>query len=516
VEVSYKLIGKNRYSFEVAKADPSLPIVIDPILQSTYLGGRDNDYAYALAIHPTTGEIYVAGRTLSTDFPRTSGGAQTSYGGGPHDAFVARLNSGLTQIIQSTYLGGRGIDWAIALAIHPTTGEVYVAGFTLSDDFPRTSGGAQTSYGGGPHDAFVAKLNSSLTQILQATYLGGSGSDAAYALAIHPTTGEVYVAGETYSTNFPGTSGGAQASNRGYADAFVSRLNSNLTQILQATYLGGSGYDWAYALAIHPTTGEVYVAGYTSSTDFPRTSGGAQTSYGGGPHDAFVARLNSGLTQIIQSTYLGGRGKDEAKALAIHPTTGDVYVAGYTSSTDFPRTSGGAQTGFGEGFFDAFVARLNSNLTQIFQSTYLGGSFVDMAYALAIHPTTGDVYVAGYTSSTDFPRTSGGAQTGRGGLIDAFVTRLNSGLTQILQSTYLGGSDSNYAHALAIHPTTGDVYVAGVTESTNFPGTSGGAQTSYGGGNKDAFVTRLTANLAATGGSDGGSGSGGERGIRKR
>ena len=516
VEVSYKLIGKNRYSFEVAKADPSLPIVIDPILQSTYLGGRDNDYAYALAIHPTTGEIYVAGRTLSTDFPKTTGGAQGSNRGYA-DAFVARLNSGLTQIIQSTYLGGRGIDWAIALAIHPTTGEVYVAGFTLSDDFHRTSGGAQTSYGGGLGDAFVAKLNSSLTQILQSTYLGGSGSDAAYALAIHPTTDEVYVAGETYSTNFPGISGGAQASNRGYADAFVARLNSNLTQILQATYLGGSGYDWAYALAIHPTTGEVYVAGYTSSTDFPRTSGGAQTSYGGGPHDAFVAKLNSGLTQIIQSTYLGGRGKDEAKALAIHPTTGDVYVAGYTSSTDFPRTSGGAQAGFGEGFFDAFVARLNSNLTQIFQSTYLGGSFVDMAYALAIHPTTGDVYVAGYTSSDDFPGTSGGAQTGRGGLIDAFVTRLNSGLTQILQSTYLGGSDSNYAHALAIHPTTGDVYVAGETESTNFPGTSGGAQTSYGGGNKDAFVARLTADLAAVSGSgSGGSGSGGGRRIRKK
>jgi len=515
VEVSYKLIGKNRYSFEVAKADPSLPIVIDPILQSTYLGGSGNDYAYALAIHPTTGEIYVAGRTLSTDFPKTTGGAQGSNRGYT-DAFVARLNSGLTQILQSTYLGGRGQDWANALAIHPTTGEVYVAGFTLSDDFPRTSGGAQASFRGGLFDAFVAKLNSSLTQILQATYLGGSGSDAAYALAIHPTTGEVYVAGETYSTNFPGTSGGAQASNRGYADAFVARLNSNLTQILQSTYLGGSGYDWAYALAIHPTTGDVYVAGYTSSANFPGTSGGAQTSYGGGPHDALVARLNSGLTQILQSTYLGGRGKDEAKALAIHPTTGEVYVAGYTSSGDFPRTSGGAQASFGEGFFDAFVARLNSNLTQILQSTYLGGSFVDMAYALAIHPTTGDVYVAGYTSSDDFPGTSGGAQTGRGGLIDAFVTRLNSGLTQILQSTYLGGSNSNYAHALAIHPTTGDVYVAGETESTNFPGTSGGAQTSYGGGNKDAFVATLTANLAATGGSDGGSGSGSERRIRRK
>ncbi|MFZ8783993.1 hypothetical protein [Thermocrinis sp.] len=366
----------------------------------------------------------------------------------------------------------------------------------------------------------VAKADPSLPividPILQATYLGGSGSDEAYALAIHPTTGEVYVAGESYSTNFPGTSGGAQASNRGYADAFVARLNSNLTQILQATYLGGSGYDWVYALAIHPTTGEVYVAGWTGSTYFPGTFGGAQSSYGGGQYDAFVARLNSGLTQIIQSTYLGGRGRDEAKALAIHPTTGDVYVAGFTNSTDFPGTSGGAQVSHRGGFRDAFVARLSADLRTLRQSTYLGGSDWDEAYTLAVHPTTGDVYVAGNTSSDDFPGTSGGAQTGSGGLIDAFVARLNSGLTQILQSTYLGGSDSDYAHNLAIHPTTGEVYVAGETKSTNFPGTSGGAQTSYGRGDKDAFVARLTANLAATGGSDGGSGSGGGRRIRKK
>jgi hypothetical protein len=515
VEVSYKLIGKNRYSFEVAKADPSLPVVIDPILQSTYLGGSGKDEAYALAVHPKTGDVYVAGATNSTDFPGTSGGAQASKSRG-YDAFVARLNSSLTQILQSTYLGGSDSDYAYALAIHPTTGEVYVAGETYSTNFPGTSGGAQASNRGW-HDAFVARLNSSLTQILQSTYLGGSGGDAAYALAIHPTTGEVYVAGETYSTNFPGTSGGAQASNRGYADAFVARLNSNLTQILQATYLGGSGYDWAYALAIHPTTGEVYVAGWTGSTDFPDTFGGAQTSYGGGQYDAFVARLNSGLTQIIQSTYLGGRGRDEAKALAIHPKTGEVYVAGVTNSTDFPRTSGGAQVSHRGGFRDAFVARLSADLRTLRQSTYLGGSDWDEAYTLAIHPTTGDVYVAGYTSSDDFPGTSGGAQASKGGYYDAdaFVTRLNSGLTQILQSTYLGGSDSDYAHDLAIHPITGDVYVAGETKSTNFPGTSGGAQTSYGRGDKDAFVARLTANLAATGGSEGGGGSGGGRRIRK-
>jgi hypothetical protein len=178
----------------------------------------------------------------------------------------------------------------------------------------------------------------------------------------------------------------------------VARLNSSLTQILQSTYLGGSRDDFANALAIHPTTGEVYVAGYTNSTDFPNTTGGAQaTLWSDFLTDAFVARLNSSLTQILQSTYLGGSSDDRANALAIHPTTGDVYVAGFTYSTNFPGTSGGAQTINADNgtSSDAFVARLNSSLTQILQSTYLGGRGGDSAHALAIHPTTGEVYVAG-------------------------------------------------------------------------------------------------------------------------
>jgi len=507
VEVSYKLIGKNRYSFEVAKADPSLPVVIDPILQATYLGGDHSDEATALAIHPKTGEVYVAGKTMSTNFPRTTGGAQ-GINTGNSEVFVARLNSNLTQILQSTYLGGMGIDWAKALAIHPITGDVYVAGMTTSTDFPDTTGGAQADYGGGRWDAFVSRLSADLKQILQSTYLGGRKWDQVEALAIHPKTGEVYVAGSTDSIDFPKTNGGAQASRSGDGDAFVARLNPSLTQILQSTYLGGSKEEEkATALAIHPKTGEVYVAGYTDSTDFPRTSGGAQKDYGGGTYDTFVARLNSSLTQILQSTYLGGNDWDVAYAFAIHPKTGDVYVAGYTFSTNFPRTSGGAQKDYGGGEQDAFVARLNSSLTQILQSTYLGGSKEDRAIALAIHPRTGEVYVAGRTTSTDFPRTSGGAQGRYGGdPSDAFVVRLNSNLTQILQSTYLGGNGADWAQALAIHPATGNVYVAGYTFSTDFPRTIGGAQGRYGGDPRDAFVASLTADLAA--GRSSGSGGG--------
>jgi len=510
VEVSYKLIDKNRYSFEVAKADPSLPIVIDPILQSTYLGGSENDSAYALAIHPTTGEIYVAGRTESKDFPQTAGGAQEwcnkwviYHMKSCYDAFVARLNKDLTQILQSTYLGGSDEDYATALAIHPKTGEVYVAGVTKSKNFPKTTGGAQAVYGGGYRyykgDAFVVRLNKELTQILQSTYLGGSGMDWANALAIHPTTGDVYVAGGTESEDFPQTAGGARGSSGGNTDAFVARLNSDLTQILQSTYLGGSSRDNAYALAIHPKTGEVYVAGATESKDFPKTTGGARANFGG-YYDAFVARLNRELTQILQSTYLGEKAGDEASALAIHPQTGEVYVAGKTE------------------FTTNFVARLNKELTQILQATYPGKSGYFGAPALAIHPKTGEVYVAGETWSKDFPKTAGGAQAVYGGGDqDAFVARLNKDLTQILQATYLGGSGNDNANALAIHPQTGEIYVAGWTTSDDFPKTACGAQTKcnecityeYYSGSGDAFVARLSADLSAGNGSGSGGSSGG-------
>jgi hypothetical protein len=455
------------------------------------LGGSGWDIAYALAIHPTTGEVYVTG-SGSTDFPSTTGGAQEKFGG----AFVARLSSDLTQILQSTYLGGSG-DEARAIAIHPTTGEVYVAGLTKSGRFPKTTGGAQEYYRGGFFDAFVARLNSDLTQILQSTYLGGGEGDIANALAIHPTTGEIYVAGWTTSPGFPGTDGGAQRSISSYhiPDAFVARLNKELTRILQSTYLGGSGRDWAKALAIHPITGEVYVAGETESSNFPGTTVGAQEAHGGGDYDVFVARLNSNLTRLVQSTYLGGNGNDQANALAIHPITGEVYVAGETESSNFPGTNGGAQAIHGGGRKDAFVARLNQGLTRILQSTYLGGSDYDLVHAIVIYPKTGEIYVAGGTHSADFPNTTDGAQRSSGGDSDAFVARLNQGLTRILQSTYLGGSDEDVALTIAIHPKTGDVYVAGKTKSTNFPKTAGGTQVDKR-GSTDAFIARLSADLS--------------------
>ncbi len=500
VTVSYALAANacgrdcHEYGFALGRYDRSRPLVIDPLLQSTYVGGSGAEVARAIAIHPVSGEVYVAGATSSTGFPGTSGGAQPGSGGG-FDAFVARFNAALTVRHQSTYLGNAGVDEANALAIHPATGEIYVAGYTASNPFPGTAGGAQVAYGGGTYDAFVARFDAALTTLHQSTYVGGSGDDQAYALAIHPASGEIYVAGATSSTSFPGTGGGAQAASGGGEDAFVTRFNAALTVRHQSTYLGGSGGDAAYALAIHPLSGEVYAAGQTTSSDVPGTAGGAQPVSGGGAYDAIAARFNAALTVRHQSTYLGGSGSDIAYALAVHPASGQVYVAGATTSTSFPGTAGGAQPTAGGGD-DAFLARLDASLGVRYQSTYLGGVGSDIAFTLAIHSISGEVYTAGATNSPTFPGTAGGTQATSGGGFDAFVARFNAALTVRHQSTYLGGTGADRAYALALSLASGEIYVAGQTTFVGFPGTTGGAQATSG-GSSDAFASRFSLDLRA-------------------
>jgi len=193
----------------------------------------------------------------------------------------------------------------------------------------------------------------------------------------------------------------------------VARLNGSLTAITQATYLGGSASDRASALIIHPVSHELYVAGAAVSANFPGTAGGAQPAHGGGIENVFVSRLSPSLTALVQSTYLGGSASDVPSALGIQPATGDLYVAGVSTSVDFPGTAGGVQSVKPklEHFFDGFVARLTVTLTTLIQATYLGGTNgTETIAGLVIQPGTGDLYVAGLASSTDLPGVLGGAQ----------------------------------------------------------------------------------------------------------
>ena len=478
VQVAYVVDGKS-YGFKVAEYDKMRELVIDPLIQATYLGGNAKDRANVIAVSGSN--VYVTGQTGSVNFPGTEGGAQSvSSGGGYWHVFVALLSPDLKTLIQATYLGGNGSDEAWAIAVSGSN--VYVAGDTLSTDFPGTAGGAQPVYGGsGTYggDAFVALLSSDLKTLTQATYLGGSDNDSAFAIAVSGSN--VYVSGRTFSTDFPGTAGGFQSA---YSEGFVALLSSDLKALTQATYFGDSGDQVAVSGS------NVYVTSATASTKFPGSAGGAQSSYGGGLSDAIIALLSPDLKTLIQSTYLGGNGWDGVVSIAV--TDSNVYVAGGTSSTNFPGTAGGAQPSYGGGNQDGFVTLLSPDLKTLIQASYIGGNGWEYAYVAV---SGSNVYVSGHTSSTDLPGTAGGAQQSYGGgSQEVFVDLLSHDLKTLIQATYLGGNDDDTAYATAVSGS--NVYIAGYTASTNFPGTAGGAQPVKGGG-YDAFVALLTGKLSA-------------------
>ena len=494
VSASYRLVG-HRVGVEVVSYDRRRPLVIDPVLSySTYLGALD--WAQGIAVD-SSGAAYVAGYTDSIYYPIVNGYQTASNGG--EEVFVTKLNpytgSGAVSLAYSTYIGGSNDDEALGIAID-SAGAAYVAGWTLSTDFPMANA-YQTSLTGG-EGAFVAKLGAysgtGAVTLAYSTYLGGANGDVeAWAIAVD-ATGEAYVAGVTGSVTMT-TLNAYQTTEGGGLDAWVAKLNSysgtGTVGLAYSTYLGGSGDDYATAIAVD-STGAAYVAGWTLSSNFP-TSNPYQAKLAGN-EDAFVTKLNAnggGAVTLAYSTYLGGSGDDEAFAIAVD-AAGAAYVAGETGSTDFP-TLNPYQASLAGGQ-DAFVAKLNaysgSGPVTLAYSTYLGGSQGDSALAIAVD-ATGAAYVTGWTLSPNFP-TGNPFQATLNGSEDAFVTKFNpnggAGPLTLAYSTYLGGTGANEAFAIVADP-TGGVLVAGSTDSTDFPLANPYQATLSVG--QDAFVTKL-------------------------
>ena len=263
------------------------------LLYSTYLGGSNEDQAYAIAVD-SRGDAYVAGETLSTDFPNSPGAIQAAERG-TYDGFVASLNPSGTALIYSTFLGGTADDYACGVAVD-SSGNAYVTGYTGSTNFPHTSGVLQPENAGG-YDAFVTKIAPSGTALVYSTFLGGSGDDYALPIAVD-SGGNVYITGDTTSTNFPVTANAAQSSSSGGYAAFVAVLNSDGSALWYGTYLGGSVSQTGWGIGLSPAQ-EFIAVGYTASSDFPATAHAFQPSLAGAT-DAFVARF-SALTLLVLS-----------------------------------------------------------------------------------------------------------------------------------------------------------------------------------------------------------------------
>ena len=358
------------------------------LIYSTYLGGSQDDSGFAIAID-STGSAYVAGATISGNFPvmganngfpiqagnRGSGGqtnavCNTCNGPfwDPGDAFVAKLDPTGSQLIFSTYLGGGNDDVAWSLALD-SSNDVYVAGCTLSSNFPVTKGAAQTHYMNNTTinptylgDGFVTELNPTGSALVYSTFVGGTGDDCVTAITVD-STGAVYMTGSTQSTDLPVTTGALQPTFAGYAtnaiptavkqdigDAFVGKLDPTGATFVYLTYLGGAKNDAGNAIAVD-AGGTAYVGGFTDSTDFPLAGTPVQSTFGGypGTHfglnvqgDAFLALVNPTGTALLFSTFLGGNDNDGIGGLLLDGA-GSVYLAGGSCSTNFPVTKNAVQ-----------------------------------------------------------------------------------------------------------------------------------------------------------------------------
>ncbi|MHC4896955.1 MAG: DUF7948 domain-containing protein [Planctomycetota bacterium] len=334
--------------------------------------------------------------------------------------------------------------------------------------------------------------------LIWSTYLGGNLFEWISEHSVDGS-GVVTVVGYVESPNFPTTTGAYDTTfNGGGYDCFVTRLDPSKTgkaQLLYSTFLGGTGRDYAYSHSVD-AAGVVILAGYTSSTNYPTTTGAYNTA-SNGSWDAIVSRLDpskTGTAQLLYSSYLGGSLNDYGVSLAVD-ASGAVTIAGYTRSTDFPTTTGAYDRTHNGGNYDGFVSRLipaAMGAAGLRYSTLLGGNGYDRPYAVSVDVTGRLVMVAGQTPSSNFPTTTGAYDTTHNGGNDGFVSRLDTsktGTAQLLYSTFLGGTGSDQIIAMSV-AANGTVTGAGYTSSSTFPTTSGAYDMTHNGGN-DAFVSRL-------------------------
>ena len=497
VDAGYEIRGPDRVEIVLGPYDRAGELVVDPVVSfSTFLGGSGPDAAGGIAADGQ-GNVYVAGATQSADFPVTSP-ISPPPAQFPGDVFVAKLAPDGATLIWGVYIGGARSDVATDVAID-AAGNVLVAGYTDSLDFPTTSGAFRSSAPGDgiAADGFVLKLNPQGTGLLYSTYLGGIEADRIYGLAAD-RDGNAYLAGATASDNFPSTRGSFRSTRcAGFGlDAFLAKLNASGSTLLYMSFLCGSSHEEALDVAVDAQGGAVAV-GYTASPDFPATAGALIRGRRSGL-EGFIAKLSPDGSALAYSSYLGGSADDVATSVVVDGLA-RMYVAGHTRSLDFPVTGAAFQPRQADNglYEDGFALMLSATGQQLLRGTYLGGSAGDRINALALD-SPGVVVAAGETASADFPAAPAPCETGYGGRRDAFVARLDLERGAAPAALFLGGRGDDEARAVAA-PGGGIALVAGATRSANFPTTQGAYSTAYRQGYRggDAFAARVALGISA-------------------
>ncbi|MEY2458982.1 MAG: hypothetical protein QOG30_812, partial [Acidimicrobiaceae bacterium] len=399
--------AQNNSDIFVTKLNPAGTALV----YSTFVGGGNLDFGNGIAIDGG-GNAYVTGTTKSTNFPTTGNAFDRSSNITPNcprcatdvtDGFVFKLNAAGSALSYSTYLGGTDIDSPRAIAVDGA-GSAFVTGEVYSNDFPTTAGAFRRTMAG-QIDMFVTKLNATGSALTYSTFLGGTQVDNGSSIKVD-ASGNAYALGFSSSTDFPTTPGAFDTSANGAFDVTLTKLDPAGSALVYSTYLGGQGFDNGNDVAVDGS-GNAYVTGFAGSTDFPTTPGAFDTTPDGA--EVFVTKFNAAGSAAVYSTVIGGTQGEAANGIVLG-TAGDAWLAGSTSSTDFPVSADASDATFNGGAADAFIAQLNAAGSALPFSTFLGGSLSEQATDIGAD-SAGNLYVTGITYSMDFPATTGAFDT---------------------------------------------------------------------------------------------------------
>ena len=454
----------NQIGFSISDFNKSSTLVIDPILYSTYIGGSDHEQGRCIA-QDLNGNIYIGAHTSSTDFPATSGSYDESHNGDT-DSFICKFNLNMTELLYATYVGGMGSDRIRGFTVDEE-GNSYICGGTQSIDFPITAGCIDPVNSGGEYDGYVCKLNDDGSDLLYSTYIGGSLEDIAMSIEID-AEGNAYVAGRTYSPEFPTTLMCYDNTFNGVYDGFICKIQMNSQgplDLVYSTFIGGILDDRIESMKID-NENTMYTVGWTGSVDFPTTPGCYDDSLNGNGDncDAFILKLqmnNMGPQDLVYSTFIGGSENEIPDDIIIDHHK-NMIITGYTESLDFPTTAGCYDETFNGGLRDIFVAKVNSVGSDLIFSTYIGGNESDYSHFLGID-SKNCVILTGETSSPDFPTSPGCYEDSfKGTWTDAIVCKFSSDGTGLLYSSYIcGGKSAEYAWGLIVD-NEDQVYLTGM------------------------------------------------------
>ncbi len=473
----FKLLNDKTYGFEIPDYNKNKLLIIDPSIIDfgTYISGSDDDTIESIVLDASD-NIYVTGYTKSYDFPTTLDAYHNESDALSYtlDVFLLKLSPNGSTLLYSTYISGSGNEYGRSIVLD-SAGNIYITGETTSTDFPTSSNALNQTKNGGVTDAFIMKLAQNGSTILYSSYLGGSGDDDAYSIALDPLN-NMYITGTTESVNFPVTSGAYDTVGKNpssFVDGFVLKLNSDGLSLNYSTYISGSSYDTPKSIKVD-NFGYAYISGITYSDDFPTTSSAYDKTLTG-ITDSFVTKISLDGSALNYSTYLSlGISTADSHGLAIDQY-GNAFISGnyYTSSA-----------------MSLMVIELAANGST--RLNYKAMPAGDNTYGFAITlDNVGNVFVAGTTYGTNLQTTSDAINTtGDVGSSDAFVIKLEPDFT-LAYSTYLGGSDADEVDAIAVN-SKGHVITAGVTKSTDFPVTSGAFNTTANNNSKiDSFILSI-------------------------